>query len=86
MRIRTDDYDPQNLAIRTEVKANGRSRFIKFHKDIELNYCVERAAWIVRDNVNGKIVLISYSDARCPEHIQGIGFEIQGLKFDRFKK
>ena len=61
---------------RTEVKANDRSRFIKFHKDIELKYCVGRGAWIVRDNTIGKIVLISYSDAECPEHIQEIGFKI----------
>ena len=59
---------------------------IKFHKDIELKYCVGRGAWIVRDNTIGKIVLISYSDAECPEHIQGIGFEnIQILTIQRFQ-
>ena len=42
---------------------------------------MQRAAWIVRDNVIGKIVLISYSDARCPEHLQELGFEKQVFKF-----
>ena len=44
-----------------------RPRYIKFHRDIELVY--EDNQWIVRDNVLNKIVLLSPTDAFCPEMV-----------------
>ena len=42
-------------------------RYIKFHRDIELVY--EDNQWIVRDNVLNKIVLLSPTDAFCPDMV-----------------
>ena len=54
---------------RTEENiTNGkRPRYIKYAKDIELVY--ENEAWIMRDNDKNRIMLISFTDALCPEFI-----------------
>ena len=44
-----------------------RPRYIKYAKNIELVY--ENNAWIVRDNDKNRVVLVSYTDAFCPEFI-----------------
>ena len=53
---RTEDNDTQQSP-----------RYIKYAKDIELVY--ENNAWIVRDNDNDRVVLVSFTDAFCPDYI-----------------
>ena len=69
--LHTEKFFPyEGLYHRTEsMPTSSRPTFIKFHRDIELSYREDMSAWIVRDNSIGKIVLISYTDAFCPEHI-----------------
>ena len=49
------------------IKSYKRPRYRKFHRDIELIYETNR--WIVRDHKLGNTVLVSFTDAFCPEHI-----------------
>ena len=48
-------------------KPEQRPRYVKFHRDIELVF--EDNQWIVRDNVINKVVLLSSTDAFCPEMV-----------------
>ena len=58
----------ENYYHRTEDNnTQQRPRYAKYAKDIELVY--ENDAWIVRDNTNNRIMLISFTDAFCPEFI-----------------
>ena len=44
-----------------------RPRYAKYAKDIEMVY--ENGAWLVRDNDNNRVVMVSYTDAFCPSDI-----------------
>ena len=60
------------------IKSYKRPRYRKFHRDIELVYETDR--WVVRDHKLGNIVLISFTDAFCPEHISNTDWIYKDFK------
>ena len=69
---------------RTEDNATDqRPRYIKYAKDIELVY--ENNAWIVRDNDNNRIVLVSFTDAFCPNYIASSDWHYLDIPSGEFK-
>ena len=65
------------------IKLYQRPRYRKFHRDIELVYETNR--WVVRDHKLGNTVLVSFTDAFCPEHIVNTDWIYKDFKNNIYK-